>query len=66
MKYKTLPDIIFSLMLTKKEKDLEVIISDNKNIFDEYPMLMSLAESTKKRIKRIEKEKRKSWRHLLN
>lgn len=59
-------DPIEKLMNAKSIKEVDEILLVNWEFFIENPGLLQLAKHSKKRIKRIEAEKRKAWFPMQN
>jgi hypothetical protein len=58
--------IINSLMEARTTAEVNLVVNENLELFNEHPFLFRYARNARKRISRIEREKRKSWQGQMN
>lgn len=55
-------EIIIQFIEANSTKEIDQIIFDNLDLMNKNPRLFSFARKARKRVMRINREKRKSWR----
>jgi hypothetical protein len=58
--------IINSLMEARTTAEVNLVVNENLELFNEHPFLFRYARNARKRICRIAREKKKSWNEHLN
>lgn len=59
-------NLINKFLEAKSNSEINEIVNENLETLNKYPRLFSFAKNARKRINRIRREKKKSWKLQMN